>query len=106
MRDTLSVAFSIKNLRGNDLIVSATWDQRLVNFNSDGDEFEVIFEIENCLNTGNYLLVVALEDRAGAGIQYYEYIEGVQYFSTLFEIDYSGVFIPRVSQSIEIPSLP
>lgn len=97
-RDTLSVAFSIKNLKGNDLIVSTTWDDKICRFDSDRDEFEVDFEFENCLNSGKYLLVAALEDRAGVTIQYYEYVEGAQYFSTLFETEYCGVFLPRVSQ--------
>jgi lipopolysaccharide transport system ATP-binding protein len=97
-RDTLSVAFSIKNIKGNDLIVSTTWDDKVCRFDYLKDEFEVDFEFENCLNTGKYLLVAALEDRAGVSIQYYEYVEGVQYFSTLFETEYFGVFLPHVSQ--------
>lgn len=97
-RETLSVAFSIKNMRGNDLIVSTTWDQRNFLFDAEKAEFEVIFEMESCLNTGKYLLVAALEDRAGAVIQYYEYVEGAQYFSTLFEVEYCGVFLPPVTQ--------
>lgn len=99
-RDTLSVAYSIKNLRGNDLIVSTTWDQKVVSFGGESDEFEVTFEFENCLNTGKYLLVAALEDRASAGIQYYEYIEGAQYFSSLFEVEYCGIFLPHTRQRI------
>lgn len=99
-RKALSMAFSIKNLRGNDLIVSATWDQGKGQFVGAEDEYLVTFEIDTRLNSGKYLLVAALEDRSGPTIQYYEYVEGAQYFSTLFATEYCGVFLPEVRQSI------
>lgn len=100
-RSTLSVAFSIKDLRGADLIVSTTWDARIVDFEKARDVAVVRFKMKNELNSGSYLLVAALEDRAGAMPQYYEYIEGAHYFSSLVEQTRYGVFLPAIEQVIE-----
>lgn len=100
-RSTLSVAFSIKDLRGADLIVSTTWDTRSVDFEKAGEVAVVRFKMKNELNSGSYLLVAALEDRAGAMPQYYEYIEGAHYFSSLVEETRYGVFLPAIEQVIE-----
>lgn len=96
----LGVAFSFKDLSGADLIVSSTAESAEVVFVNDRDEYEVCFKLENCLNTGEYLLVAALEDRSSASIQYFEYIEGAQYFSSLFQQHHSGRFIPKIAQSV------
>lgn len=100
-RASLSVAFSIKDLRGTDLIVSTTWDTRNVDFEKAGDVALVRFKMRNELNSGNYLLVAALEDRAGALPQYYEYIEGVHYFTSLVDEKRYGMFLPEIEQIIE-----
>ncbi|SHE69087.1 lipopolysaccharide transport system ATP-binding protein [Desulforamulus putei DSM 12395] len=99
-RKTLSVAFSFKDLKGTDLIVSTTWDNKQLGLECEGDTIEVIFELENCLNTGKYMLVAAIEDRAAPTIQYYEYVEGAQYFATLFKHKYFGVFVPKVKHKV------
>ncbi len=95
----LAIAFSIKNLKGSDLIVSSTWDQGR-RFTSCEGVLEVMFSFDNCLNTGRYLLVAALEDRSNPVIDYYEYIEGSHYFSCAFEQKYFGEFIPVIDQSV------
>jgi len=100
-RASLSVAISIKDLRGTDLIVSTTWDGRSVDFEQVGDTALVRFKLTNELNSGNYLLVAALEDRAGATPQYYEYIEGAHYFTSLVEQKRYGMFLPTIEQTIE-----
>lgn len=99
-RSNLSVSFSFKDLAGTDLIVGSTWDEKSTNFSIDENIFEVNFNLENCLNTGEYLLVAAVEDRAASTVQYYEYVEGAQYFSSVFRGNLSGKFIPRVTQSV------
>lgn len=98
---TMSVAFSLKDLRGTDLIVSTTWDQRRLDFEQAGAEACIRFRLKNQLNRGSYLLAVALEDRAGAGPQYYEYIEGAHYFTSLVEEAVFGSFVVEVEQTIE-----
>jgi lipopolysaccharide transport system ATP-binding protein len=100
VRDSLAVAFSIKDLKGSDLIVSSTADVRADSFDESSDRYEVRFNFENCLNTGQYLLVVALEDRTGAAIQYYEYIEGAHYFSSIQSARLFGLFLPPITQRI------
>lgn len=99
-KTALGVAFSFKDLSGTDLVVGRTAESAGVNFAIDKDEYEVCFKLENCLNTGEYLLVTAIEDRSSASIQYFEYIEGAQYFSSLFQERHSGRFVPRIVQSV------
>lgn len=99
-RKTLSVAFSIKDLKGTDLIVSTTHDQQIIDFTSIEDEGAVQFRLQNRCNTGKYLLVVALEDRSGVLPHYYEYIEGAQYFASHFPGQWFGIFIAEVEQSL------
>lgn len=97
----LSVSFSLKNLAGSDLIVGSTWNEKLI-FNPDNTEGqEVIFEVDNYLCSGDYLLVAAVENRTSAAIHYYEYLEGAQYFSSSFISNASGQFMPRMSMTIE-----
>ncbi|WP_454862691.1 ABC transporter ATP-binding protein [Paraburkholderia fungorum] len=100
-RTTLSVAFSLKDLRGTDLIVSTTWDQKAIDFAQADDVAFVRFRLKNRLNSGNYLLAVALEDRTGVMPQYYEYIEGAHYFTSLVEEKLYGTFLLDVEQIID-----
>jgi lipopolysaccharide transport system ATP-binding protein len=100
-RMTLSVAFSLKDLRGTDLVVSTTWDQRRIDFQQAGDVFVVQFKMKNRLNAGNYLLAVALEDRTGVMPQYYEYIEGAHYFTSLAEKKLYGTFLVDIEQFVD-----
>ena len=102
-RDHLSVAFSIKDLKGTDLIVSTTHDfveRRL----PDEERFSVSFRLINPLNTGKYLLVAAVENRQHRDIHYYEYVEGAHYFLSLSEDRFFGVFQPRIEQQISVHS--
>lgn len=95
----LSVSFSLKNLVGSDLIVGSTWNQKLI-FVSAKKNQEVSFELENPLCSGDYLLVVAIENRSSAAVHYYEYLEGAQYFSSAFSSNASGQFMPKISMNL------
>lgn len=98
-REHLSVAFSIKDLKGTDLIVSTTHDfgcKRL----PDIERFGVSFKLTNPLVTGKYLLVVAVENRQHRDIHYYDYVEGAQYFASLANQRFFGIFQPAVVQQI------
>ena len=97
-RETLSVAFSIKDLKGSDLVVSSTAERSDIRFDGDAGRYEVRFNFDNCLNTGQYLLVIAVEERLGATIQYYEYIEGAHYFSSIQPPDRHGMFLPAIER--------
>lgn len=100
-RTTMSVAISLKDLRGTDLIVSTTWDHRRIDFLTADDVLSVRFKLRNQLNSGDYHLAVALEDRAGRLPHYYEYIEGAHYFRSLAgEVRY-GTFLADVEQVVD-----
>lgn len=98
-REHLSVAFSIKDLQGSDLIVSTThdFDEKIL---PDAQFFSVSFQLNNYLLTGKYLLVAALENRQHSDIHYYEYVEGAHYFSSLSDARLFGQFQPPIQHSI------
>ena len=98
-REHLSVAFSIKDLQGSDLIVSTTHDfvEKVL---PDAEQFSVSFQLNNYLLTGKYLLVAALENRQHSDIHYYEYVEGAHYFSSLSDARLFGQFQPPIQHSI------
>lgn len=98
-REHLSVACSIKDLKGTDLIVSTTHDfecRRL----PDEEHFSVSFRLVNPLVTGKYLLVAAVENRQHRDIHYYEYVEGAHYFSSLANENFFGLFQPLIEQKV------
>ncbi len=99
-RDHLSVAISIKDLKGTDLIVSTTRDygMRL----PEAERFNVTFSMRNSLVTGKYLLVAAVENREYRDIHYFEYIEGAHYFSSLADEHIFGIFQPSIQQHIRV----
>jgi lipopolysaccharide transport system ATP-binding protein len=92
--DHLSAAFSIKNREGVDLIVRTTFDEDIKITESKVIKFK--FVLQSRLNTGEYYLVVALENRRDNVISYYEYIEGAAYFKVFCEREIYGVFLPDV----------
>ena len=98
-REHLSVAFSIKDLKGTDLIVSTTHDFG-GNALPDDEYFSVSFQLTNPLVTGKYLLVAAVENRQHRDIHYYEYLEGAHYFSSLSDERLFGIFQPAIEQKI------
>lgn len=98
-REHLSVAFSIKDLKGADLIVSTTHDFEFRRL-PDKERFGVSFELTNPLVTGKYLLVAAVENRQHRDIHYYEYVEGAHYFASLANERLFGLFQPSIEQQI------
>lgn len=100
-REHLSVAFSIKDLKGSDLIVSTTHDFDCKQL-PDKEHFSVSFRLNNHLVTGKYLLVVAVENRLNRDIHYYEYVEGAHYFASLANERFFGLFQPAIKQTILI----
>jgi lipopolysaccharide transport system ATP-binding protein len=98
--ENFDLAISIKNLKGQDLIVDSTHNSGLKI--AKGILQTVNFEMQNLLIEGEYLLVVAVENREEINnIFYYEYYEGAQYFSSVSESREFGVFKPEIIQSIE-----
>lgn len=100
-RERLAVAFSIKDTNGTDLFVSTTLDEaHRCPVPERGATFEARFRWRNMLAPGDYLLVVALEDRRGPVIDYYDYIDGARYFSTVFSRVVHGRIVLPVEQCI------
>jgi lipopolysaccharide transport system ATP-binding protein len=98
-RESLSIAFSIKDLKGTDVVVSTTHDFGVGKLPSV-EEFTVSFKLNNMLTTGKYLLVAAVENREYRDIHYYEYVEGAHYFSSLADERLFGIYHPPITQQI------
>ena len=99
--DTLSVSFSIKNRDGLDLIVQTTYESgiRMHSGKRDGHTFH--FSFEPRLANGDYYLALAVENRTGSGIAYYEYLEGAKYFKIYENTLQYSLFLPPVDISID-----
>ena len=95
----LSLAISIKDRNGIDLIVSTTLDNTL-SIDTNADKIEAIFHFQNYLATGEYILVAAVEDRSLGTPQYYDYIEGACYFKSEITQSLFGIFHQPVKQLI------
>lgn len=98
-REHLSVAFSIKDLKGTDLVVSTTHDFECIRL-PDNECFSVSFQFFNALVTGKYLLVATVENRKDRDIHYYEYVEGTHYFASLSDKRFFGLFQPQIVQQV------
>ncbi len=85
-----SVAVSIKNTEGTDIIVKTTYDEKIKL--RSGKNQKIIFEFTPHLANGDYYLVLALENRKNASITYYEYVEGAYYFKMYTEKKIFGIY--------------
>jgi lipopolysaccharide transport system ATP-binding protein len=99
-RQYLSVAFSLKDMAGSDLIVGTTWDEPRLSLDSGEKVVEVCFALDCYLREGDYVLVAALEDRSSDNIQYFEYIEGAQYLKVFMKEHRYGVFIAPIEKRL------
>lgn len=88
--EDFSVAFSIKNKEGTDIIVKTTYDEHVKL--RTGNNQEISFEFTPRLSNGDYYLVVALENRENIEITYYEYIEGAVYFKMYSDKKIFGIY--------------
>ena len=98
-REHLSIAFSIKDLKGSDLIVSTTHDNGITELPAM-ETFNIRFRMVNPLVTGKYLIFAAVENRMDKDIHYYEYVEGAHYFSSLANEQFFGIVQPTIEQSV------
>lgn len=90
--DALSVAFSLKDIRGADLMVCATHDEHPGMLRGKDGGRDIRFNFPMRLTAGKYMLVIAVEDRSGTVIDYHEYIEGAIFFTVVSEPTRYGVF--------------
>ncbi|ARP96981.1 ABC transporter ATP-binding protein [Bordetella genomosp. 13] len=99
--DTISVAFSIKNEKGMDLLVDSTRADAALRPSDGSDEFVLAFSFVNYLIPGRYMLVAAIESAEPRSTTYFEYIEGAQYFAVIAEEPMMGVFQPQIEKCLE-----
>jgi lipopolysaccharide transport system ATP-binding protein len=99
-RHTLSIAFSLKDMAGSDLLVGTTWDAPRLLLDTDGKTIEASFTLDCYLREGDYVLVAALEDRSSDNIQYFEYIEGAQYLKVFMKEHRYGLFIAPMDKRL------
>ncbi|URW82381.1 ABC transporter ATP-binding protein [Alcaligenes sp. DN25] len=92
--EDLVIAFSIKDLKGNDILVSTFQDQ--LTERTQGQERSIQFSFRNYLASGRYLLVATVEKRNDTDVHYYEYYEGAHYFVGITEEKMFGIFSPEV----------
>lgn len=85
----LGLAFSIKNKKGQDVIVGGTFDNNKF-FREDG-LYEVTFNMKNYLVPGEYYMVASLETRETNIPTYIDYIEGAHYFKVVSNQMYYGM---------------
>lgn len=96
--ENVGVAISLKNKNGMDLMVSALHDEN-ISFKKAGEN-KLTFKFKNYLNSGEYTLTAALENRASLPISYYDYIEGAAYIKTVCDKEYFGVL--KIPSDIKI----
>ncbi|WP_042195368.1 ABC transporter ATP-binding protein [Paenibacillus camerounensis] len=99
-----SCAFSIKSIQGMDLVVSTTRDGESVFFNEamKGKYVEVTFVFQNWLNSADYILNVALENREEQVPAYIDYIEGAAYFKSINDRKQFGILNLPVQQKLQL----
>lgn len=85
----VGVAVSVKSKSGLDLFVTSTHDKDIRLTHAGKNIIDVKFT--NYLNTGEYTLICALENRAAAPITYYDYIEGAAYIKVTAERELYGL---------------
>lgn len=97
----VGIAFSIKNKKGQDLIVGATFDQKKF-FVKEGS-YKVTFNMKNYLVPGEYYLVASLEMRETQTPSYIDYIEGAHYFKVGSDNIYYGML--DIPMEIEVDEI-
>lgn len=85
---TLSLSLAVKDRTGKDLGVLATWEQGF-RFTRSG-RHRLRFTFRNVFNSGAYTLAVGLEDRRQKPITYYDYAEGIAYFTSAVRQPFFG----------------
>ncbi len=85
----IGIAFSIKNTKGQDLIVGSTFQDNY-KFNDIG-AYRIEFQLSNYLVPGEYYLVASLEQRITDVPLYIDYIDGACYFKVISNKMYYGM---------------
>ncbi len=101
--DVLSVAISIKNKEGTDIIVKTSYDEAIQIKGKNGHSYHVAFKLKTYLAVGEYYLVIALENRTEITPMYYEYIDGALFFKVFTDKKiYGKVDVPAKIEIHEV----
>lgn len=99
----LSVAISIKNKEGSDIIVKTSFDEKVQISGQNGHTYHVEFKMKTYLAVGEYYLVIALENRTEITPMYYEYIDGALFFKVFTDKKiYGKIDIPANIEICEV----
>lgn len=96
----MSVAISIKNTMGLDLLVFTTKDDNEISFENVDESGEITFEFVNFFTNGDFILVVAIEDRSYMQPQYYDYVEGAAYIKSVTQKQLFGIIHTPVRKQL------
>ncbi|WP_339204592.1 ABC transporter ATP-binding protein [Paenibacillus sp. FSL K6-3182] len=96
----VSVALSIKNTMGLDLLVFTTKDDDEISISEVDVNGEITFEFVNFFVNGDFVLVVAIEDRSHIQPQYFDYIEGAAYIKSISDKQLFGIIHTPVRKQL------
>jgi len=99
-REHVSVAISLKDPTGTDLIVYTTKDDDRIRFDPMTHMGELTFEFKNILTNVDIVLAVAIEDRSTLQPEYYDFVEGAAYFKSVTDKQLFGVAHPPVHKHL------
>ena len=94
--ESLAVSFALKDSKGSDMVIGSSWDDPTCRFSPGQRTALLRFHMPNWLNEGEYHLVVALEERSGTGIVYFDFVEGAAWLRTHTPQRRWGLFLPPV----------
>jgi lipopolysaccharide transport system ATP-binding protein len=97
----ISVALAVKTLAGTELLVKLTEPGRIARETDPAaGEHVVEFSFPNLLNTGRYMLAVAIQRGGAFDPVYLEHIEGVAYFQSTQPPSRLGLFLAPIETRI------
>ncbi|WP_066297078.1 ABC transporter ATP-binding protein [Bacillus sp. FJAT-29937] len=99
--DQIGFGFSFRNKHGLDIIVSTTYEEgeRLGPLYRD-QEITVNFKLKNILTSGEYALLLSIEDRSGTKPEYYDFIENIRILKVISGKRFFSLVQPKIEQNI------
>jgi lipopolysaccharide transport system ATP-binding protein len=94
-----TVAFSLKNVEGLDLVCFSS-DEHDLGL-EPGEIGTFSFEFPVVLNAGTYMLAPSIEDRSSGFIRYWEYIEGAEFLKVNSSRLRYGLVVPPMNLKLE-----
>jgi hypothetical protein len=97
----LGVGFAFRNMNGLDIITGTTFDEGLhISPLRNGEACEVRFALDNILASGDYALVVNVENRDGAAPHYYDFVENMALLKVVSVKQINSLVLPKIEHEI------